>query len=771
VTGVFEVETYAVDEEPIVEVVTGGQVGPPGPKGDPGPQGPQGSPGANGASGVTGPPGPQGPNGAKGDQGPQGITGQTGPAGGPGPKGDPGADGAQGPAGIQGQTGPQGLKGDTGAVGTQGPTGATGPIGQTGAQGVKGATGAQGAAGAQGPAGVPGQTGATGPRGPQGQQGSTGAQGPQGIQGVQGPKGDQGTQGVEGPQGPSGAGTQTYDYSYSTTTSPPPASGQVRLDQPFATVTAVTKLWAAALTSDGRDILNLLMATADGSVVYVQDKNDSTAYARMETTGPPVEGPSHVELPVTHVEHGGPISANQQAILVLAGAGVTGPQGPQGPVGPQGPQGVPGPQGIDGPTGPTGPTGAQGQTGPQGVKGDTGLTGPTGPTGPQGPQGVKGDPGAQGPTGPQGATGPQGVKGDPGAQGIQGVKGDPGAQGIQGPQGAQGSQGPAGPGVVVGGTAGQVLSKKTATDYDTQWIASPAPADASPTVKGIVQLAGDLAGTAAAPQIAAGVIVDGDVNAANKDGAAATPSLRTLGAGAQQAAAGNDSRIVNALDKTIIDAAGDLLVGSADNAVQRLPLTNAKWLAAKGGAVVWDSPAIADVTGLQAALDAKQALSAKGQANGYAALDATGLVPAAQIAKPPVAVVNGSTQTPAIPSSADTALKFANVEIDANGPSPMFSAGTPDRLTIKVAGLYLVVAYVQFAVFAATNQRRLRIDTGGGAVLGGQTIVGTGTVDMQLTAAGVASFAVNDYVRTIVYQDSGAAQQALSARLSAIRIT
>jgi hypothetical protein len=36
-------------------------------------------------------------------------------------------------------------------------------------------------------------------------------------------------------------------------------------------------------------------------------------------------------------------------------------------------------------------------------------------------------------------------------------------------------------------------------------------------------------------------IVDGDVAAANKDGTAGTPSLRTLGAGAQQAAAGDHS--------------------------------------------------------------------------------------------------------------------------------------------------------------------------------------------------------------------------------------
>ena len=65
----------------------------------------------------------------------------------------------------------------------------------------------------------------------------------------------------------------------------------------------------------------------------------------------------------------------------------------------------------------------------------------------------------------------------------------------------------------------------------TAWIAASGgtPADATTSSKGIVQLAGDLAGTAASPQIAAGVITDVEVAAANKDGAAATASMRTLG--------------------------------------------------------------------------------------------------------------------------------------------------------------------------------------------------------------------------------------------------
>lgn len=79
----------------------------------------------------------------------------------------------------------------------------------------------------------------------------------------------------------------------------------------------------------------------------------------------------------------------------------------------------------------------------------------------------------------------------------------------------------------------------------TAWVSArggvAAVPDASPSVKGIVQLAGDLAGTAASPQIAAGVITDAEVAAANKDGANATPGMRTLGMGPGQAMNGGNS--------------------------------------------------------------------------------------------------------------------------------------------------------------------------------------------------------------------------------------
>ena len=74
--------------------------------------------------------------------------------------------------------------------------------------------------------------------------------------------------------------------------------------------------------------------------------------------------------------------------------------------------------------------------------------------------------GPKGDTGATGATGPQGPQGATGATGPQGPQGATGATGPQGPQGATGE------GVPEGGTTGQVLKKKSNTNFDTEWGAS-----------------------------------------------------------------------------------------------------------------------------------------------------------------------------------------------------------------------------------------------------------------------------------------------------------
>src|SRR5436309_12695273 len=54
---------------------------------------------------------------------------------------------------------------------------------------------------------------------------------------------------------------------------------------------------------------------------------------------------------------------------------------------------------------------------------------------------------------------------------------------------------------------------------------------------------GALAGSYPNPVLGSGVVTAANVASANLDGAASTPSLRTLGTGAHQAAAGNDARL------------------------------------------------------------------------------------------------------------------------------------------------------------------------------------------------------------------------------------
>jgi len=208
------------------------------------------------------------------------------------------------------------------------------------------------------------------------------------------------------------------------------------------------------------------------------------------------------------------------------GIGPAGPRGIQGPAGERGPQGIQGIQGV---------RGLQGIPGPEGEKGEPGATIAVGtvttlPAGylatvenvgdetdmvldfgiPRGSKGDKGDQGIDGPQGIQGAEGPQGPRGSDGPPGIQGPvgvgikgdKGDPGAAAtievgdvtvetldpgedatvVVTNTGDENEavfkfefgipQGDVGPGVAAGGAAGQVLRKKSATEYDTEWTAA-----------------------------------------------------------------------------------------------------------------------------------------------------------------------------------------------------------------------------------------------------------------------------------------------------------
>ena len=226
---------------------------------------------------------------------------------------------------------------------------------------------------------------------------------------------------------------------------------------------------------------------------------------------------------------------------------------PTGPAGPQGPQGEQGPQGVQGETGPAGATGPQGERGPQGIQGPTGATGATGATGPAGPKGDKGD---------------------------------------------TGEQGPAGVGIPSGGSAGQVLAKASATDYDTHWINQSGGGGGTsdyndlsnkPQINGVT-----LSGNKTAAQLglaAASDIPAVPVQSVNGKTGAVVLSASDVGAGTYT----KPSTGIPASDLT---SAVQTSLGKADTALQTAPVTSVN---GNTGAVVLSIPSTAADVGAIAA--------------------------------------------------------------------------------------------------------------------------------------------------------------------------
>lgn len=267
---------------------------------------------------------------------------------------------------------------------------------------------------------------------------------------------------------------------------------------------------------------------------------------------------------------------------------------------PQGPQGI---QGVQGPTGSTGPantltigtvtTGSAGSNAAASITGTSpnqtlNLTIPTGATGAQGSAGVAGT--AATITIGTVTTGAAGSSANVTNSGSSSAA----TFNFTIPQGIQGSTGSAGPantltiGTVTTGAAGSSASatvtgttpNQTLNLTIPQGIQGPAGAgapDATTTSKGSVQLAGDLAGTAALPTVPA------LANKANNSititagtgltGGGDLTASRTLtvsyGTAAGTAAQGNDSRIVGAVQTTRQIISGTGLSGGGDLSADR----------------------------------------------------------------------------------------------------------------------------------------------------------------------------------------------------------
>ena len=236
----------------------------------------------------------------------------------------------------------------------------------------------EGATGPTGPTGPDGPIGATGPQGPTGNTGATGPQGPTGATGATGPTGSQGTQGPtgpQGPQGPTGGSMNLLKYTFSTSTTPPPAKGDVVFNS--ATQSAATLISVDHTTGDNNDATIALGNVVAGDLIIIQNQGDSTQIQRFTATGAAVNQGAYTQFAATWLSGNNPLANNAPIFLGLERPGPVGPTGPQGPpgaTGATGPQGTQGPTGATGTQGPTGPTGPAGATGPAGTTGENANT-------------------------------------------------------------------------------------------------------------------------------------------------------------------------------------------------------------------------------------------------------------------------------------------------------------------------------------------------------------------------------------------------------------
>jgi uncharacterized phiE125 gp8 family phage protein len=115
---------------------------------------------------------------------------------------------------------------------------------------------------------------------------------------------------------------QAVPFDYSAALTEPPTSNQVRLDAAFP-YTGATKVWVRNITTDGTDVHLVLLAIAVGSTIYLQDKNDHTLFAMLDTTGAPVDKVDYVELPVQWLGNGGALLNNQAVVFAAVAPTVT----------------------------------------------------------------------------------------------------------------------------------------------------------------------------------------------------------------------------------------------------------------------------------------------------------------------------------------------------------------------------------------------------------------------------------------------------------------
>jgi hypothetical protein len=113
-------------------------------------------------------------------------------------------------------------------------------------------------------------------------------------------------------------GNILLSYTFVATITEPPIGNQLRFNAGYP-YSAVTKVWIKDISTDGQDLHQLLMLIAPATRFVVQDKDDSTKWARFLTAADPVGKAGYVEFTVTWVsDSGGVLNPNQNVAVWFA---------------------------------------------------------------------------------------------------------------------------------------------------------------------------------------------------------------------------------------------------------------------------------------------------------------------------------------------------------------------------------------------------------------------------------------------------------------------
>jgi hypothetical protein len=115
--------------------------------------------------------------------------------------------------------------------------------------------------------------------------------------GTMGPPGPQGIQGEPGPPGAAAPILETAPYNLNNQTNPPPANGQIRLNN--SNQAAATFMYISEIQDAGADIGGFLRAIDPNDLIRIQDWNDSSKWHRYIVSGPVIDQGTYISVPIT----------------------------------------------------------------------------------------------------------------------------------------------------------------------------------------------------------------------------------------------------------------------------------------------------------------------------------------------------------------------------------------------------------------------------------------------------------------------------------------